>query len=402
MIPRTQLAVTAVTVGIAMAASLVGACAAEESSSAPEVDAGRTLTPEMDAAAIDAEPDVADAPCDDCEFFSTVCTPDVFCPNGPFDPTNSSAGMDWRTRIEIVRGRGVDDVWAAGAAGAVAHFDGTSWAVSDVGTTESLDELWLPTKGEIAFRSLRTVYTRGLGSGGPDIPSSPGDWWTRPAPSGGEGVASTAVWSEPGADALWVNSPSGIWRMTISAESNLEMTSRVSSAFCEADGHPGIACGRVKSLYGIGGASVSLWAVGSYGLAMHVGDANGDSPVVTALDARTWDSLNGVWAASPSDVWAVGARGTIRHHAGAGVRWDLVGDVPTNVDLNAVWGTSSADVWAVGNAGVILHYDGAHWSRVKISGLGLRRPDLTSVWSPTAGHVWIGGHGVLLALGGTP
>jgi len=79
-----------------------------------------------------------------------------------------------------------------------------------------------------------------------------------------------------------------------------------------------------------------------------------------------------------------------------------VTDVPTDVDLNAVWGTSPDDVWAVGDAGVVLHFDGQKWSRMKIAGLGNRRPDLYAVWAPEPGHVWIGGQGILVALGGKP
>ena len=118
------------------------------------------------------------------------------------------------------------------------------------------------------------------------------------------------------------------------------------------------------------------------------------------LNSRTWVGLNGVWAASDTDAWAVGGTGTIRHYTGDEINWDVVSDVPTDVDLNAVWGTSPDDVWAVGDAGVVLHFDGQKWSRMKIAGLGNRRPDLYAVWAPEPGHVWIGGQGILVALGG--
>ena len=101
-------------------------------------------------------------------------------------------------------------------------------------------------------------------------------------------------------------------------------------------------------------------------------------------------------------MWAVGTVGTIRRCRGDVHLWEAVDDVPTNEALNAVWGTSASDIWAVGDAGVVLHYDGARWSRVKVAGLGVARPDLYSVWSPAPGHVWIGGQGVVLSLGGKP
>jgi hypothetical protein len=39
---------------------------------------------------------------------------------------------------------------------------------------------------------------------------------------------------------------------------------------------------------------------------------------------------------------------------------------------------------------------------VKVAGLGELRPDLYAVWSSAPGHVWIGGQGVVLSLGGKP
>ena len=63
---------------------------------------------------------------------------------------------------------------------------------------------------------------------------------------------------------------------------------------------------------------------------------------------------------------------------------------------------TKADVWVAGNAGVVLHYDGQTWSRVKIAGLGARRPDLFALWSPAPGRIWVGGYGIVLALGGKP
>ena len=80
----------------------------------------------------------------------------------------------------------------------------------------------------------------------------------------------------------------------------------------------------------------------------------------------------------------------------------MVSGIPTDEDLRAIWGSSSRDIWVVGDAGVVLRYDGTSWSRVKIAGLDGRRPNLTTVWGAARDHVWIGGQGVLLSLGGKP
>src|SRR5207245_1197781 len=58
------------------------------------------------------------------------------------------------------------------------------------------------------------------------------------------------------------------------------------------------------------------------------------------------NALNGVWASSANDVWAVGVYGTAMHWEGSA--WSL-SSTGTTTDLWAVWGAASNDVWAVGD-----------------------------------------------------
>jgi streptogramin lyase len=77
--------------------------------------------------------------------------------------------------------------------------------------------------------------------------------------------------------------------------------------------------------------------------------------------------LNGVWAASSTDAWAVGDSGTLLHFDGT--RWkSLPTGMPTSA-LGGVWGSSARDVWVTTGGGGLLHYDGNGWSSVP-SGLG--------------------------------
>ena len=64
------------------------------------------------------------------------------------------------------------------------------------------------------------------------------------------------------------------------------------------------------------------------------------------------NTLISVWGTASTDVWAVGASGTILHWDGSA--WSGFPSGTTNV-LYGVWGSASTDVWAVGQAGTILH-----------------------------------------------
>jgi len=374
----------------AAASTLLGACASNESASPDVPDATVTLTPTLDAGLGDAEAEACTT--DDCEYFPAACAPDVLCPNGPFDPENPAMGLDWGTRINVVVGRSASDVWFAGTAGAVGHFDGTSWTPSDVGSQETQNILWLLDSAEVllgAVNPVDRVYTRGL-----DVdagsPVSAGGWSLQPALEGryNDLWQLTAAWAMPGSRSLWLATPSALWRLYRTPESTFELLPGIPWSVCSV-----IPCRSMRSIHGA--SERTVWAVGDLG-------ADGATPTATPFNTRTWTGLSGVWAASDTDVWAVGGTGTILHYTGDPLRWDVVSDVPTSENLNAVWGTSPSDIWAVGNAGVVLHYDGSRWSRVKVAGAGVRRPDLYTIWSPGAGHVWVGGQGILLALGGNP
>ena len=67
-------------------------------------------------------------------------------------------------------------------------------------------------------------------------------------------------------------------------------------------------------------------------------------------------NLWGMWANSPTDIWAVGDYSVALHYDGT--IWQ---DTTVLVDssFNSVWGSSSSDVWAVGQRGSIIHYKDA-------------------------------------------
>lgn len=391
----------------ATAPLLVLACASDETSM-PSDDAGVNTVPT-------AQPDGDSSTSPDAGGGETSVVPEVPCTAETLCPTslNPAEGpLDTRIRINTIQGRSASDVWAAGARGQLLHYDGTSWRRSATGATESFNGLWLRSAGEVALASLVTVFTNGIELDAPDAgaPSSAG-WEAYPPLTIPAGVTSpvtrlTSTWSTPDAEWLWVGTlqasaaasgnlaVNGLFRIHVSATtSKLELKSPFASGKCNT-----IGCRTITNLHGI--SADDLWAVGYTGAAFRIKGAQAATPTIKAYNTQTWATLNGVWAASDTEAWAVGANGVIRHYTGEDGVFEVVSGIPTTADLRAVWGTSPSDVWAVGDAATVLHYDGTNWSTVTVTGVGQRIPDLYTVWTATAGKVWIGGDGVLLSLGG--
>ncbi len=396
--------------GLIVSASVaIGACATSDPS--PPAPIPENVIPAGDADA-DGAGEAGDAgPCIDCEYFPETCSGEILCSNGLFE---TDGELNPRAQINFIRGRSESDVWVGGALGVLAHFDGKSWTSSDIGKRETIAGIWLGDSAEMALVSLDTLYSRGLDVPDGSVPSA-GGWTLRdtpPFPDDYEwwGRNLVSAWAAPGSEWVWgatwavqCDSPacfiddtlrtSGVWRIRISP--SLEIVDAIGSDMCQA-----ISCRGMSSIHGW--SASDIWAVGAMGSALRISSAESETPTIRTFDTQTWNALYGVWAASESDAWAVGAHGVVRHYSGNRTRWEVVSDVPTTNDLFAVWGSSPSDVWAVGDAATVLHYDGKSWSRVKIGGLGNRRPKLTAVWAPSPGHVWIGGQGVVLSLGGKP
>ncbi|HVO76431.1 MAG TPA: hypothetical protein VMT60_00465, partial [Candidatus Bathyarchaeia archaeon] len=114
------------------------------------------------------------------------------------------------------------------------------------------------------------------------------------------------------------------------------------------------------------------------------------------LSSGTSKPLNGVWASSPTDVFAVGNGGTIVHGDGSTFSpWPS----PTTLDLWDVHGTSSTNVYAAGggsSVGNVIHYDGAQWSVVLTSSV-----PFFSVWAVSPTEVYAVGPNVVYSFDGS-
>ncbi len=150
------------------------------------------------------------------------------------------------------------------------------------------------------------------------------------------------------------------------------------------------------TLFGVWGTSpTDIYVVGALGTILHY-----DGTDWRAMTSGTSDYLVAVWGSSSSDVYAHGCpaydpnlpnyRCTTLHCDGT--EWsEMASGYPRH--LMGVWGTSSTDVYAVGELGRILHYDGTEWS-VMTSGTNL---NLHGVWGTSASDVYaVGDLGTIL------
>lgn len=108
-----------------------------------------------------------------------------------------------------------------------------------------------------------------------------------------------------------------------------------------------------------GVSSNDIWVVGDRGVIRHW---DGNAWTAPSSDLGT-NTLNGVWATSPTSAWAVGAYGTILNWNGT--TWSKVDQKLTSELLTAVWAANPADVWVTGGNGALLHFDGRTWANVE-------------------------------------
>jgi predicted small secreted protein len=152
-----------------------------------------------------------------------------------------------------------------------------------------------------------------------------------------------------------------------------------------------MSSGTQANLAGIWGSSSSnVFAVGAGGTILHY-----DGKAWKAMASGTQADLTGVRGSSSSNVFAVGAGGTILHYDGK--VWSVMSSGTSN-DLNSVWCNSGSDVFAAGNFGVIMHYDGKGWSTVFFTG-PMFSPQLYSVWGSSGKDVFAVGIGDVSLLG---
>src|SRR6185436_5407974 len=103
-----------------------------------------------------------------------------------------------------------------------------------------------------------------------------------------------------------------------------------------------------------GSGANDVWVVGNNGRILRWAGSSW-APAITGLTAFCY----AVSGSGPNDVWVACTGSQLLHWNGT--TWTPA-TLPTNpsgsYDIQALWAASATDVWAVGNLQTTLHYDG--------------------------------------------
>lgn len=214
-------------------------------------------------------------------------------------------------------------VFAAGNAGVIQQYNGSTWSVMSSGVSVNLNGIWGSGSGDI--------YA--VGASG-TILHYDGSAWS--AMSSGVTLALNGVWGSGsndvyavGASGTLLHYDGSVWK----AQSS----------------------GVTLALNGVwGSGSGDIYAVGASGTMLHY-----DGSTWKAQSSGVTLTLNSVWGSGSSDIYAVGASGTVLHYDGSA--WKALSS-GLGVNLNGVWVADADDVFMVGEVGTVVYYHGAEFS----------------------------------------
>jgi PKD repeat protein len=217
-----------------------------------------------------------------------------------------------------------DSLFAAGEAGTILRYDGTTWMPMSGGTENSLNKIWGTSESNIFAAGHRGTILHYDGA----------NW--EPMKSG----------ISENLKAIWGTSDSVLF------------AAGDSGTILRYDGTDWLLVdsGTEDNLCAVWGYGDSLFAAGENGTLLHY-----DGTEWNSADAGISEKLNGIWGSSAWDVFAVGDAGIILHYDGIG--WNAVNS-GTSENLTGIWGTSG-EVIVTGAYGTILHYDGTRWTAMK-------------------------------------
>ena len=260
--------------------------------------------------------------------------------------------------LNDVWGRAADDVYVAGEAGTVLHFDGAGWEIITTGVMPHLWRIW----GDASSVSVA-------------------DQWGQ-------------VNTFDGTDWRWVG---GFDRPGTSAPIDVCQIPG-GHLVAAAHGQPLVMAGDQWARLGpvpvpntyfeaIWGSSNSVVIA----VARRGGIYRWDGTDWSLMTSQTLEDLVSVWGSNRYQVFAAGTNGTLLTWDGIGSTWSKLNTRVIH-DLSRVWGTSGSNVFIVGNVGTVLKFDGFGFETMSIDTV----EPLFGVWQDDAGTITaVGGNDIM-------
>lgn len=287
------------------------------------------------------------------------------------------------------------EAYAVGASGRVLKRVGTNWTAESFPATEDLGAVF-------------------VGNSNLDVVGAEGSFWSRFRAGGAWAKAEKRL---PPANDLWAASPNDVWavgplgaqghwngsewdvRYSEFTDKNLMAVSGASANCVWAVGEGGVALGYggTKWIYGNTGTTEDFSAVQSLaGACRGLVGGDGGTGGAVMLSGFTFPiaspsvaPIYGMYAVSATDVWAVGAGGTVLRLAGP--QWTS-GPGGRTETLTRVWGSASDNVYVLDTGGAIHHWNGSGWNSQAVY------PGLVDLWGSGPSDVWVAGAGGILKL----
>lgn len=201
--------------------------------------------------------------------------------------------------------------FAVGAHGTVIAWDGETWSLDASGTTEELRGVWADDVSALAVGANATAIARGGGVWQPVMTDSPDDLFAIVRSNGTTfAVGTLGTIATYNGTTFTRQALAGYPKTLVAATADPGGTfiGGVDGAvFDRGRGNARVAGIRSSFVRDIAAPGGPIYVVGWDGLLVRVG--GGGDPLHYPDAKTTW--LYGVWAASPEDVWVVGADGMI-------------------------------------------------------------------------------------------
>ncbi len=306
-----------------------------------------------------------------------------------------------------VFGTSSSSVWAVGDAGTIRFWNGATWSGQTSGTTQNLADVWAASANDVWAVGKAGTILRWNGSAWSAVASP-----TNQELAGVFGSGPNDVYAVSSADVV-IRWDGSAWKqlptissvayagVTVPAAAIQTLTQPPSLTTASVADPQGIVLDAAGNAYVASTGTHQVLRVDALTRAVTVvagtgrSGFGGDGGTAGPSGAITPQELRGVWGPSSSDVFAVGAGGTILHWNGSA--WTATAS-PVTTDLAAVHGTSGSAVFACGVGGVALRYDGTSWTALATG----TTSDLLGVFAAASNDVFFcGARGTLLRWNGT-